>query len=313
MIGTTNVTAENLMPMSRPMRYVKLAYSSGNSSNGYAHLVQIEVYDTNGNNVAYGKKINNSLEATDGNLTHTGSSGFVNATSPNIFLLDLEEIYDITEIRIWHYWDDNRRYYYALTTSIDNINWNRCLVHDGGRTMISYQEVSAGHRFYFDREKLVPIMFSPREGDFEVFCDFPQYSTSTKVEMAFDDNPSSQSHSKQNPSYPISIGFINYAHKSKVKSFYLQAQANQPTRMPKRVDLEGSNDRTTWTVIQSFTTTASYPTKFFDVDDYPNYYQSYRLRYYNDWGGGYCNQSMIEFYGVYEGGYHYYDWNNKYY
>ena len=60
----------------------------------------------------------------------------------NSVIVDLEEVYEIDYLKIWHYWGDGRTYHNAKTeVSIDGITWN--IVFDSSVTG-EYAETSAG-------------------------------------------------------------------------------------------------------------------------------------------------------------------------
>lgn len=119
------------------VRYIR-EYMRGNSKNSSNHWRQMEAYDENGVNVALGKPASND-SWTDG-ITDAGhfSMGDDNTIPAE---LDLESIYNIHELKSYHFAD--RRIYYniLLQVSTDNINWTTVFDSnvDG-----EYQEIAVG-------------------------------------------------------------------------------------------------------------------------------------------------------------------------
>ena len=297
----------------KEVRYIRIRNIT-NSSNAATHIVEIQAMDMSGVNRLSGKAlipITGSWTAsmlglgTDGSLTHTGNSGFVNANAPADGYYDLEDIYTLSYIRIWMYWDDRRTYSYTLETSIDNKHWD--VIYDYLGDQKYTQSESFGRVFYFDRYNLIDYAVNQPSnliGDVEIFSNFTQYS-GNYLSSAFNLGVAVPSHSLQNPTYPLYIGFINEKRKSIVKSFQLRAQLSgstwYPTRMPKKIDLEASDDLVTWTVLGTFEKTAGYNGDYFEVPTYNTFYQAYRLKFYSCFAD-YCVQSTIAFYGKYETG-----------
>ena len=114
------------------VRYIKDC-TNGSTSNDSNHWVELQaIYQ--GVNVAKGKSVtsNNSVNSTpgtgtvtsivDGILTSSLYSDFPN--SKQCITVDLGNNYDLDEIAIWHYWQDNRTYFENETSvSSDNTNW----------------------------------------------------------------------------------------------------------------------------------------------------------------------------------------------
>lgn len=91
--------------------------TNGSTANLYNHWVELQAYDLNGNNISSGLisiiKSNNSNDdielLTDGDINTSAylSSGISNG----YIILDLGQEYDLSSIRLWHYYGDGRTYY----------------------------------------------------------------------------------------------------------------------------------------------------------------------------------------------------------
>lgn len=95
-------------------------------------------------NVALGASAPSSL-LTDGSTAYTPyydtGSGLQSVT------VDLGTVYDISSIKVWHYWGDACTYYATKTeVSTDNTNWST--IYDSA-TSGTYQETSVGKTFSF--------------------------------------------------------------------------------------------------------------------------------------------------------------------
>lgn len=116
--GAAKITLLN-PSSSNTLSNVRYIYNemNGSSANASSHWIEMQAYDINGNNVSQGlTSITNSytLNAVDLTLLTDGNT----ATSPWIeggqgisyIRLDLGQEYDLSSIRIWHYYGDGRTY-----------------------------------------------------------------------------------------------------------------------------------------------------------------------------------------------------------
>ncbi|MFR8269196.1 MAG: glycine-rich protein, partial [Oscillospiraceae bacterium] len=115
------------------VRYIKDCIN-GNTINDYNHWVEIQAINK-GENVAKGKTVTGILpeannttyafaNAVDGKIDNAnGNAGFayMSGTGNQCLTVDLGQEYDLEEIRIWHYFADNRTYYHN-TTSVAGSN-----------------------------------------------------------------------------------------------------------------------------------------------------------------------------------------------
>lgn len=93
----------------------------GNSDDNSAHWVELQAYDSNGNNVSFGRTtISKSYELAPVNLSlltngNTNTSEYIEGgEGVSFIMLDLGQEYDLTMIKLWHKYENNRTY-------IDNV------------------------------------------------------------------------------------------------------------------------------------------------------------------------------------------------
>ena len=108
-------------PLQRPekkmVRYIRESLN-GNTVNAYNHWVEIQALTLVGNeyvNVARGKtvtvngSVSNPARVTDGVIA-TSSGNYTDGVAPSAVTIDLGGEYPIDYVRVWHYWEDGRRY-----------------------------------------------------------------------------------------------------------------------------------------------------------------------------------------------------------
>ena len=105
------------------MSKVRYIYNetNGSNKNHYNHWVELQAYDIMGNNISQGlTSIKSSFGGsgsgmaalTDGNVqTNNYVSGGVGF---GYVILDLGQEYDLSSIRLWHYYGDARTYYEVI-------------------------------------------------------------------------------------------------------------------------------------------------------------------------------------------------------
>ena len=144
------------------VRYIKDC-TNGSTSNDSNHWVELQaIYQ--GVNVAKGKSVasNNSVNSTpgtgtvtsivDGILTSSLYSDF--SDSKQCITVDLGNNYDLDEIAIWHYWQNNRTYFENETSvSSDNTNWVTV-------TMPTASETGKGRRISAYESYIAPLKLS---------------------------------------------------------------------------------------------------------------------------------------------------------
>jgi type II secretory pathway pseudopilin PulG len=115
--GYARITLTNPKPKNN-LSKVRYIYNqiNGNTTNAYNHWVELQVYDINGNNISEGltsvtssSNISNWTKLTDGDIN---SDNFIDGGVGLVWiLLDLGAEYDLSSIRIWHYYANGRTYY----------------------------------------------------------------------------------------------------------------------------------------------------------------------------------------------------------
>jgi hypothetical protein len=128
------------------IRYIR-DHLNGSDVNEYSHWVEIQAY-SNAVNVALGKTVTSDSLGKDKPLSvitdgeYTNLNLFFEPQVNNSYVqVDLGSIFDVSELKIWHYTD--RTYTTAKTeVSIDGTNWTT--VFDA-TTDGAYFETSAGH------------------------------------------------------------------------------------------------------------------------------------------------------------------------
>ncbi|MBQ6020070.1 MAG: InlB B-repeat-containing protein [Clostridia bacterium] len=151
----------NAAPSARA-RYVRV-YSGGSYANDVVgqsyceHISEIQVFAGGSENLAYGKT---GSVATDGNTSDASYDcygGFYGR--PNYFEVDLGGVYDVTSVKLWQYYRDNRTYHNNVVVLSENgtfagndytviFNADYCNMHGFGRGFDNeYVESAAGREF----------------------------------------------------------------------------------------------------------------------------------------------------------------------
>lgn len=153
-------TIYNYRPLQRiqpkQIRYLRFAMN-GNSVNTGNHICEIEVWDTNGNNLARGKTLtlvsgvswSVISRMTDGNIATESYSG-TNAGATEI-QLDLGAVYDVGYIIQRNYYGDHRMYYYeTVKSSTDGTNWEMLFNSENLNAKNRYRCYAIGHAITFE-------------------------------------------------------------------------------------------------------------------------------------------------------------------
>lgn len=129
------------------VRYIKNCINY-NTVNNYNHWIEIQSIK-DGKNVAKGKTPTGTTEEqssrpysriTDGNINYVYYSGPSSQTNNQCITVDLESTYDLDEVAVWNYFEDQRSYYDNKTyVSSDNSSWTE-VIND------ATVETSNGHR-----------------------------------------------------------------------------------------------------------------------------------------------------------------------
>ncbi len=150
--GATDV---RLAPETKKYRYVR-DYLTGSSVNNGNHWVELQVFDTKGNLISANKEVTSNCAGmtsfaalTDGVTT---SSAYIYSSACNgietYVEIDLGAEYEIGDVKVWHYYTDNRVYITKLqllnndkTNNLEMFN----SVKDG-----AYPELSVGRTYTLD-------------------------------------------------------------------------------------------------------------------------------------------------------------------
>lgn len=105
----------DIVKVSNKMRYIDIG-QNGNYVNAGNHIVELEVYDKTGTNVALGKPViaknegvlSNGERVTNGNTATTDYASIVGRRT--IAQVDLGQEYEVDYVRLWRYYQDNRYY-----------------------------------------------------------------------------------------------------------------------------------------------------------------------------------------------------------
>jgi len=169
---TGNINIKNIEENTLPVRYIR-DYINGSSANSHSHWCEIQAYTIYGANMAYaskGKMFNSSgteVTPTINGISPNNSSNtkypkfhvitnnnivsnpYMGGVSNGYIEIDLESIFDISKIIVWHYFSDGRTYNNSKTqVSSDGINW--ITVFDSSKEG-TYPESADGHTIYLKR------------------------------------------------------------------------------------------------------------------------------------------------------------------
>lgn len=110
-------------------RYIR-DYLCGSSENGGNHLVELQIW-ANNINIAQGKTLSCSTNAshihvgTNGEYSDPGQYVTFGSDTWEYLELDLEAvIHNIDMVKVWHYYEDRRKYNHKLAVSADGVNWH---------------------------------------------------------------------------------------------------------------------------------------------------------------------------------------------
>ena len=136
----------NIAEVGQSVRYIR-DYLNGSTSNTANHWCEIQAYQSDINVALYKTVMAPGATTSPTDLDIGFLVDGVSHYTPylqgvNSVIVDLEEVYEIDYLKIWHYWGDGRTYHNAKTeVSIDGITWN--IVFDSSVTG-EYAETSAG-------------------------------------------------------------------------------------------------------------------------------------------------------------------------
>jgi hypothetical protein len=134
-IGTFSINSNGcalcneIIEVGRPVRYIR-DWVGGNTLDNLNHWVEIQAFNNIGLNIALGKPVSassttvyNKNIVTNGSILSTEYITLDENLLENV-QIDLGELINITKIKIWHYYLDNRKYHNTKTEiSEDGITW----------------------------------------------------------------------------------------------------------------------------------------------------------------------------------------------
>lgn len=133
------------------IRYIR-DWLNGSSANAGNHWVEIQAFTRNRANVAQGKTVTGSNAITNGARIVDGSTDTMSyaeiVAGSQWVQIDLGNLYEVTEIKVWHYYNDGRTYYGTKTeVSHNGVDWYTLFDNAVNGT---YVETSAGRRYIVD-------------------------------------------------------------------------------------------------------------------------------------------------------------------
>lgn len=114
--GYAKITLINPNP-ENTLSKVRYVYNevNGSTANYSGHWVEMQVYDIKGNNISQGLTSITSSTATNLNMLTDGniaSASYIEGGQGVTYvMIDLGQEYDLSSIRLWHYYADGRTYY----------------------------------------------------------------------------------------------------------------------------------------------------------------------------------------------------------
>jgi ABC-type lipoprotein export system ATPase subunit/ABC-type antimicrobial peptide transport system permease subunit len=161
---TTNFSNENLndiipYPLGMDIRYIR-DFTNGSTANSGNFFCEIKAITSDGKNVALNRTATSNgvlysnnegggiLTITNGN---TNSDNYASFYSGNVYVeIDLGQIYNIENIKVWHYYNGNRTFHNTkMLVSADGVNWTA--VFDSEITG-EYAENSSGRTTYLNSD-----------------------------------------------------------------------------------------------------------------------------------------------------------------
>lgn len=125
------VSASSITEVGVPVRYIWCTAKYNNKNNA-THYNEIEAYLADGTNIALGKPVgqgSTSSFVTGSKVTNGNRTDYYGGS----VCVDLEEVKNIAQIGVWHYWQDQRVYYSSsVRISTDRVHW----------TQVYYAEIS---------------------------------------------------------------------------------------------------------------------------------------------------------------------------
>lgn len=171
-VQTTLIPKENFVYINGKIRYIDIVQAGSNENNG-SHIVELEVYDEAGNNIALNKPATVVKGGEYGNLNVitdgvVDSSYYANIEPKSdndlqtVVRVDLGQEYtDIQYVKLWRYWKDGRTYYQTAIYGRDattRLTWKFQSYKSTGE----YPETADGYvgRVYYQEIQSFPLISS---------------------------------------------------------------------------------------------------------------------------------------------------------
>ena len=171
-IEKTVIPKENVVYINGKIRYIDIL-AAGSTVNNSSHIVELEVFNTAGQNIALGKTasiIKGALspnygeldKITDGDKNTDNYVSVVPKTPLNLetcVRIDLGKEYtDISHVTLWRYYGDGRTYHNTRILGRDGqkrLSWKFHSYKSQG----TYPETAEGHTFYMTRQEIVHVPY----------------------------------------------------------------------------------------------------------------------------------------------------------
>lgn len=171
-VQMTLIPKENFIYINGKVRYIDIVQAGSNENNG-SHIVELEVYDEAGNNIALNKPATVVKGGEYGNLNVitdgvVDSSYYANIEPKSdndlqtVVRVDLGQEYtDIQYVKLWRYWKDGRTYYQTAIYGRDattRLTWKFQSYKSTGE----YPETADGYvgRVYYQEIQSFPLISS---------------------------------------------------------------------------------------------------------------------------------------------------------
>lgn len=171
-VQKTQIPKENFVYINGKVRYIDIVQAGSNENNG-SHIVELEVYDEAGNNIALNKPATVVKGGEYGNLNVitdgvVDSSYYANIEPKSdndlqtVVRVDLGQEYtDIQYVKLWRYWKDGRTYYQTAIYGRDattRLTWKFQSYKSTGE----YPETADGYvgRVYYQEIQSFPLISS---------------------------------------------------------------------------------------------------------------------------------------------------------
>lgn len=165
------------------VRYIKDCID-GNIANSDNHWMELQAIK-DGVNVTYQKSVTGTTTLMRGELIVDGimdDGGYAQTGSGNqCIVVDLGQAYDLDEIAVWHYYEDERTYYdHEMSVSNDNQHWTTVIKNSAQETsegkrvnawndiVIQSETITVGQTYDFGTSNRVQTFTVPESGVYKI-------------------------------------------------------------------------------------------------------------------------------------------------